>query len=249
MEMYYVCFLTVLAVVFMILWLVFRYLQAEREAAARQDALERALDDVQERVARLEAESGEMKNAGENPEKGKTAASAKTAGIKAIQPITGENALTVDDIVQVLRALAYEPDVQEDCLAFKKEDETFVIDTDRLPRWFFVRKSFLADPRDWDFELLQRAAHQMSDELIMVKADISDKADEAGCRVLRIFLAAMDRTPDGLRANLPNYIDIIEGGQQRLTELYNEYEKEKNDSSSLNKLTEASSRQTGKKPS
>lgn len=243
--MYYVCFLTVLAVVFMILWLVFRYLQAERETAARLEAVEKGQADVQERVARLEKDVRQERDAGQE----KQSAPAKTAGTNAIQPLSGERALAVEEIAQAVRALGYEPDVQEDCLVFQKGDETLVIDTDRLPRWFFVRMSFLADPKDWDFELLQRAAHRMSDDLIMVKADISEEADAEGCRVLRIFLAAMDRTSEGLRENLPNYIDILERGQQRMTELYNEYEKEKEDSSSLNKLTEASSRQTAKKPS
>ena len=73
-------------------------------------------------------------------------------------------------------------------------------------------------------ELLKKAAHLMSDDLIMVKAIFDEKPDGT---TLRFFVAAMDRNYPGFRDNLMSYLGIISDGNRRMTEIYNKLEEEK----------------------
>ncbi len=236
METYYVCFLTVLAIMMMIVWLVVQYRRAVRRMDKRLATIRNAHEDVLRRIHRLE----------EAEPKGEPA---KVTGRAAATPsLFGEKTLTVEGIAECVRGLGYETEVGKDRVTFVKDDETYIIDTERMPR-FFLGKSYRVHPNDWDMELLQQAAYQMSDELIMVKADFSDSVDDEGNRVLRYFLAAMDRTFGGFRQNLPDYIEIIDAGQQRMGQVYDELVKQKGEAASLNTLADASSRQAGKTPS
>ena len=235
METYYVCFLTVLAVMMMIVWLVVQYRRAVRRMDKRLGVIRTAQEDALGRIRRLEEAEPEG-----DP--------AKVTGRAATPSLFGEKMLTVEGIAECVRGLGYETEIGEDRITFVKDDETYIIDTERMPR-FFLGKSYRVHPNDWDMELLQQAAYQMSDELIMVKADFSDSVDDEGNRVLRYFLAAMDRTFGGFRQNLPDYIEIIDAGQQRMGQVYDELVKQKGEAASLNTLADASSRQAGKTPS
>ena len=82
----------------------------------------------------------------------------------------------------------------------------------------------------------------------MVKADITEP-DEEGNYALRFFVAAIEQSYHGFKENLTNYIHIIEDGQRRLGDLYEQYEKEKKETASLNGLANSSFNQNGKTPS
>ncbi len=235
METYYVCFLTVLAVMMMIAWLVVQYRRAVRRMDKRLANIRNAHEDVLRRIHRLEG--GELNG---DP--------ARVTGWSATPSLSGEKLLTVEGIAECVRSVGYEPRMGEGSIGFVKENEAYVIDAERLPR-FFISKSYRVNPDKCDLELMQRAAHQMSDDVMMVKADISEGTDDEGNCELRFFLAAMDRTLGGFRQNLADYIEIIDEGQRRLGNMYNQLMEEKNDVSSLNTLADASSRQAGKTPS
>ena len=142
----------------------------------------------------------------------------------------------------------YQPERQEDdSIAFKWDDDTYVIDVERLPR-IFISKSYWASMKNWDPALLQQAAHKMSDDIIMVKADVSEP-DGEGNFALRFFVAAIEQSYHGFKENLTNYIHIIEDGQRHLGDLYEQYEKEKKEAASLEGLASSSFQQNGKTPS
>ena len=235
MKIYYVCLLTVLSVVLMILWLVAQYHRANRGTEERLGSVQRTLEDVSARLGRLEEK--QRKDPEGSPEEN---------GNWDTLPEDGP--LTAAGVAECVRAAGYVPEDWDGGFIFKKDDEVYIIDLRRLPR-VFISKTYLANPKDWDLELLQRAAYQMSDEIIMLKADISGEPDGDGDRTLRFFLAAMDRTLRGFRENLKEYIQIIDEGQRRMGEAYNQFEKEKKDASSLNGLTSSSDKQNGKTPS
>jgi len=71
-------------------------------------------------------------------------------------------------------------------------------------------------------DLLRDAAHLMSDELIMVKATFLDEG-----RTLNFFVAAQDRNYESFRANLTNYMHILEDGQRKMNEEYHRLVDEK----------------------
>lgn len=122
--------------------------------------------------------------------------------------------LNVGTIAEAIRMEGFVPEVEETGVRFKSQGETFYVDAERLPL-FFLLKGYNIDPKDWEMDILRDAAHRMSDELIMVKATISD--DDSS---LNFFIAAQDRNLESFRANLTYYLRILEDGQRKMEEEY-----------------------------
>lgn len=238
METFYVCLLTLLGVFALMLWLVFHSQKARDEQEERLLSVRQGLNDIQARVARLEESAKKENSKAEQP-----APAAKQENEPPKDgPLTGEG------VASCVRMAGYQPERQEDdSIAFKRDDDTYVIDVDRLPR-IFISKSYWASTKNWDPALLQQAAHKMSDDIIMVKADVSEP-DAEGNYALRFFVAAIEQSYHGFKENLTNYIHIIEDGQHHLGDLYEQYEKEKKEAASLNGLANSSFNQNGKTPS
>ena len=143
-------------------------------------------------------------------------------------PITGEGKTTmeplaVEKIADAIRFEGYFPETEEDCVRFKVQGESYLVDASRLPL-LFVIKGYSVDPNEWDMGILRDAAHIMSDRLVMVKATFS--ADD---KDLRFFVAARDRNSESFRSNLTSYLSIIEDGQRVMNEEYNRMVKEQRD--------------------
>ena len=123
--------------------------------------------------------------------------------------------LTVDKIADAIRMEGYFPEKEGNLVSFKAQGEGYYVDTDRLPMFFLV-KWYNVDPTAWDMDILRAAAHKMSDDLVMVKAGVSE--DD---RTLNFFIAAQDRNYESFRANLVYYLHILNDGQQKLAQEYN----------------------------
>ena len=131
--------------------------------------------------------------------------------------------LTVDKIADAIRMEGYFPEKEGNLVSFKAQGEGYYVDTDRLPMFFLV-KWYNVDPTAWDMDILRAAAHKMSDDLVMVKAGVSE--DD---RTLNFFIAAQDRNYESFRANLVYYLHILNDGQQKLVQEYNRMLEEKKD--------------------
>lgn len=230
MDSYYVCILTVLSVMLMILWLVGQYHRTNRETEERLRSVQQTLDGVLGRLG---------------PQEDDRRKEERTEGPRQIPE---DGTLTAEGVVEAVRSAGFEPREKANGVAFVKDDETYVIDTRRMPR-IFISKSFRIKPEEWDLGLMRQAAHLMSDDIIMLKACIDDKPDEDGDMCLTFFLAAMDRTLQCFRENLADYLKIINHGQQRLGEKYARLAKEKEDVTSLSALADSSFRHGRKTPS
>lgn len=123
--------------------------------------------------------------------------------------------LTVDKIADAIRMEGYFPEMEGNLVSFKVQGEGYYVDTDRLPMFFLV-KWYNVDPTAWDMDLLRTAAHKMSDDLVMVKAGVSE--DD---KTINFFIAAQDRNYESFRANLVYYLHILNDGQQKLAQEYN----------------------------
>lgn len=123
--------------------------------------------------------------------------------------------LTVDKIAEAIRMEGYFPEKEGNLVSFKAQGEGYYVDTDRLPMFFLV-KWYNVDPTAWDMDILRAAAHKMSDDLVMVKAGVSE--DD---KTLNFFIAAQDRNYESFRANLVYYLHILNDGQQKLAQEYN----------------------------
>ena len=133
----------------------------------------------------------------------------------------GPQALTVGKIADAVRMEGFFPEIEETGVRFKAQGESYYVDAERLPV-FFVVKSYNVDPENWEMDILRDAAHLMSDALIMVKATFSDDG-----KALNFFVAAQDRNYVSFRANLTNYMRILEDGQRKMNEEYNRMVDEK----------------------
>ena len=129
--------------------------------------------------------------------------------------------LTIDKIADAIRMEGYFPEMEGDLVTFKVQGEGYYVDTERLPMFFLV-KWFNVDPTAWDMDILRAAAHKMSDDLVMVKAGVSE--DD---KILNFFIAAQDRNYESFRANLVYYLHILNDGQQKLAQEYNRMVEEK----------------------
>ena len=129
--------------------------------------------------------------------------------------------LTVDKIADAIRMEGYFPEKEGNLVSFKAQGEGYYVDTDRLPMFFLV-KWYNVDPTAWDMDILRAAAHKMSDDLVMVKAGVSE--DD---KTLNFFIAAQDRNYESFRANLVYYLHILNDGQQKLVQEYNRMVEEK----------------------
>ena len=136
-----------------------------------------------------------------------------------------ERPLTVDEIMEAVRFAGYVPEKHDTWVRFMVSGEPFLIDTERLPQFFVVR-DFGVDTKEWEMDLLKHAAHLMSDDLIMIKAIFCE--DAQSCE-LRFFVAAMDRNYASFRDNLTRYLGLIQEGQGRMNEIYQNLVKEKRD--------------------
>ena len=168
-----------------------------------------------EKNAKLAAENGLMK--------GRMETLQERGAIAGDQSAAADDPLTVEGIEAAVRHAGYVPDTSDDWVRFMVAGERFFIDTSRLPQ-IFISRYYNVQTSEWDMELLKKAAHLMSDDLIMVKAIFDEKPDGT---TLRFFVAAMDRNYPSFRDNLMSYLGIISDGKRLMTEIYNKLEEEK----------------------
>lgn len=165
--------------------------------------------------ARLAAENGLMKGRIETLQERGMVARARSA--------TAMDSLTVKGIELAVRHAGYVPDTSDDWVRFMVSGDRFFIYTSRLPQ-IFIYLDYNVQTSEWDMELLKKAAHLMSDDLIMVKAIFDEKPEGT---TLRFFVAAMDGNYPSFRDNLMSYLGIISDGSRRMREIYNKLEEEK----------------------
>ena len=256
METIYICILTLLGVFAIMLWLVFHFHRVQSDLEEGMRSIKRSQDNISARIMQLDEAQKKLQAA--QAAKKETEVPAPAEKKDAETPVEKQEAkapapskealLTPAAVSGCMRAAGYVPEKREDGFAFTKEDETYLIDMSRNPQ-LFISKSYLLSAGDWDVELLQRAAHQMADEIIMIKADISDVVDEEGNRVLRFYVVMIERTVRGFRENLKDYIRIIDDGERRMRDLYHRLEDETKDAASLHGLANSAFRQNRNTPS
>ena len=169
-----------------------------------------------EKNSALAAENGLLKGRMESFQEKMSATSSPSSDSSAT--------LTVADIEAAVRHAGYVPDSSEGWVRFMVAGEKYYIDTARLPL-LFVTRFYTVETSDWDMDLLKKAAHLLSDEMVMVKAIFDEKPDST---TLRFIIAAMDGNYASLRDNLMPYINIVNDGSRRMSEIYERLVEEKN---------------------
>lgn len=132
-----------------------------------------------------------------------------------------QDPLTVEKILDAVRLEGFFPEIKDKLVIFRVQGKTYYVDANRLPLFFLV-KPFDIDPNELEMDLFKAAAHSMSDQLVMVKASISDDGKR-----LRYFVASRDRNFESFRANLTVYMAMLDDGQHMMNEVYNQLVEEK----------------------
>lgn len=143
--------------------------------------------------------------------------------------------LTMETIADAVRGLGAEPEIRDETIRFKLSDEDYFIDARTNPR-IFLLCYYRVDPNDFDIALLKKAAHMMSDELIIVKALFSEEEGE-DCLRMRFLVAAFERNYPSFRDNLQEYVTLIQDGNNRLHEIYNDLAAQKESSPRVEDLS------------
>ena len=84
--------------------------------------------------------------------------------------------LDKESAIEAIRYNGYVPGVEGHWITFMAQGEHYVIDTDRFPVMTLM-KHFNLNPKEWDMDLMHKAAHQVSDDIIMGKVLFTDEED------------------------------------------------------------------------
>ena len=152
--------------------------------------------------------------------------------------------LTPGKISDALQYYGYEHRTAPDCIRFKVENLVYCIDITRMPL-FTLSLEFAVNDREYNLERMKRAAHLMSDSLVMAKADVDETPDDKGDKSVVFYLVAMDRNYASFRSNLSRYLSIINEGRRRLLDFYENIEKEESEKlSNISAFLPASTQET-----
>lgn len=125
--------------------------------------------------------------------------------------------LDKETAMEAIRYNGYVPDADDRWIIFTVRGEQYAIDSGRFPMMVLMRHYSL-DHNDWDMDLMHKAAHQVSDELIMCKVLFCGE-DEDG---IVFQLSAIEDKYGHFKDCLTRYISIIEESYARMSEIYNE---------------------------
>lgn len=127
--------------------------------------------------------------------------------------------LDKESAMEAIRYNGYVPDCDEHWISFKVQGEHYAIDAERFPVMVMM-KHYNLDKNAWDMDLMHKAAHQVSDELIMGKVLFTGD-DEDG---VAFQITSIENKFGHFKDCLTRYISIIEESQSRMGNLYNEME-------------------------
>lgn len=119
--------------------------------------------------------------------------------------------------MEAIRYNGYVPDCDEHWITFKVQGEHYAIDAERFPVMVMM-KHYNLDKNAWNMDLMHKAAHQVSDELIMGKVLFTGD-DEDG---VAFQITSIENKYGHFKDCLTRYISIIEESQSRMSQLYNE---------------------------
>lgn len=130
-----------------------------------------------------------------------------------VHPLDKETAM------EAIRFNGYVPDADEHWIKFMVQGEHYAIDADRFPV-LVMMKHYNLDHNEWDMDLMHKAAHQVSDELIMGKVLFTGEEEDG----IAFQITAIENKYDHFKDCLTRYISIIEESQARMSKIYNDME-------------------------
>lgn len=139
-----------------------------------------------------------------------------------------DHKLDKESAMEAIRYNGFVPSADGHWITFMAQGEHYAIDADRFPV-LVMMKHYNVDHKDWDMELMHKAAHQVSDELIMGKVLFTGEEEDG----VAFQITAIENKYGHFKDCLTRYINIIEESHSRMTSLYNEMEQKQREQLAL----------------
>lgn len=136
--------------------------------------------------------------------------------------------LNKETAMEAIRYNGYVPDADEHWITFMAQGEHYAIDAERFPV-LVMMKHYNLDHKEYDMDLMHKAAHQVSDELIMGKVLFTGEEEDG----IAFQITAIENKYGHFKDCLPRYISIIEESQARMSKIYNDMDAERKEGLSL----------------
>ena len=125
--------------------------------------------------------------------------------------------LDKETILEAIRSNGYTSNIYDDSIEFSYRGDNYIIPVDRFPIIVMV-KIFVFDPNVDDIDLMHKAAHQVSDEMVIAKVLFSDDENK-----IYFSISAIENKYGHSRDCLPKYVEIIDEAQSRFVRIYNDF--------------------------
>ena len=132
--------------------------------------------------------------------------------------------LDKESAMAAIRYNGYVPEANDHWITFMAQGEHYAIDADRFPVMVMI-KHYNLDHKEWDMDLMHKAAHQVSDDIIMGKVLFTGEEEDG----IMFQITAIENKYGHFKDCLTRYINIIEESQSRMGQLYKEMEAERKD--------------------
>ena len=127
--------------------------------------------------------------------------------------------LDKETAMEAIRYNGYVPEANDNWITFMIQGEHYAIDSERFPVMTMM-KHFGLDHKEWDMDLMHKAAHKVSDDIVMGKVLFTGEEEDG----IAFQIAAIENKYGHFKDCLTRYIEIINESQSRMSQLYNEME-------------------------
>ena len=136
--------------------------------------------------------------------------------------------LDKETAMEAIRYNGYVPEADGHWITFMAQGEHYAIDADRFPVMVMM-KHYNLDRKEYDMDLMHKAAHQVSDDIIMGKVLFTGEEEDG----IMFQITAIEYKYGHFKDCLTRYISIIDESQSRMSQLYNDMDAKQKENLSL----------------
>ena len=136
--------------------------------------------------------------------------------------------LDKETAMEAIRYNGYVPEADGHWITFMAQGEHYAIDADRFPVMVMM-KHYNLDRKEYDMDLMHKAAHQVSDDIIMGKVLFTGEEEDG----IAFQITAIENKYGHFKDCLTRYISIIDESQSRMSQLYNDMDAKQKENLSL----------------
>ncbi len=121
--------------------------------------------------------------------------------------------------MEAIRSNGFKPELDGHWISFSVKGELYYVDTEYFPILIMMER-YDIDSKEWNLRLVRQAAHQVSDDMVMVKVFLLGESDYK----IAFQIAAIENKYEHFNDCLTYYIDILYESRIRFITSYCELE-------------------------